>query len=108
MAVAYSASKVVPAQLARVAALEWSADGIPVLMIHPNAVLDTAIWKEGVFAARAKYYGLTVEQYKKSNIFKIEVPSVDVVKMAAEMCGPPFARTTSSQVPVDGGNERVI
>jgi hypothetical protein len=24
------------------------------------------------------------------------------------MCGPAFARTTGAQVPVDGGNERVI
>jgi hypothetical protein len=24
------------------------------------------------------------------------------------MCGPLFSRTTSAQVPVDGGNERVI
>jgi hypothetical protein len=24
------------------------------------------------------------------------------------MCGPLFAKTTAAQVPVDGGNERVI
>jgi hypothetical protein len=24
------------------------------------------------------------------------------------LCGPTFARTTGAQIPVDGGNERVI
>jgi hypothetical protein len=32
----------------------------------------------------------------------------DVAELAAEMCGPLFAKTTAAQVPVDGGNERVI
>ncbi len=31
-----------------------------------------------------------------------------VTEMVAEMCGPLLARTTATQVPVDGGNERVI
>src|SRR6185369_7748056 len=41
---AYSASKSALTQLARVAALEWGADGIRVNSLHPNAVFDTAIW----------------------------------------------------------------
>ena len=28
--------------------------------------------------------------------------------LISEMCGPLFAKTTAAQVPVDGGNERVI
>src|SRR5690606_4106714 len=40
-AAAYSASKAALTQLARVAALEWGADGIRVNTIHPNAVFDT-------------------------------------------------------------------
>ena len=36
------------------------------------------------------------------------VTSRDVAELAAEMCGPLFAKTTGAQVPVDGGNERVI
>src|SRR4030095_13080372 len=43
-AAAYSASKAALNQLARVAALEWGADGIRVNVIHPNAVFDTCIW----------------------------------------------------------------
>ncbi|MCR4346278.1 MAG: bifunctional aldolase/short-chain dehydrogenase [Sulfuricaulis sp.] len=107
-AAAYSASKAALNQLARVAALEWGADNIRINSLHPNAVFDTGIWTEEVLQARAKHYGLTVEQYKKNNVLKIEVTSRDVAELAAEMCGPLFAKTTAAQVPVDGGNERVI
>lgn len=107
-AAAYSASKAALNQLARVAALEWGQDGIRINTLHPNAVFDTGIWTEEVLQARAKNYGLTVEQYKTNNVMRIEVTSRDVAELAAEMCGPLFAKTTASQVPVDGGNERVI
>ena len=107
-AAAYSASKAALSQLARVAALEWGAEGMRINIIHPNAVFDTAIWSEAVLASRAAQYGLSVEQYKKNNILRTEVNSRDVAELAAEMCGPLFAKTTAAQVPVDGGNERVI
>jgi rhamnose utilization protein RhaD (predicted bifunctional aldolase and dehydrogenase)/NAD(P)-dependent dehydrogenase (short-subunit alcohol dehydrogenase family) len=107
-AAAYSASKAALNQLARVAALEWGADHIRINSLHPNAVFDTGIWTEEVLQARAQHYGLTVEQYKKNNVLKTEVTSRDVAELAAEMCGPLFAKTTAAQVPVDGGNERVI
>ena len=107
-AAAYSASKAALNQLARVAALEWGSDGIRVNVVHPNAVFDTGIWTDEVLATRAASYGLTVEQYKKNNVLRIEVSSRDVAELAAEMCGPLFARTTGAQVPIDGGNDRVI
>jgi len=107
-AAAYSASKAALTQLARVAALEWGADNIRVNTLHPNAVFDTAIWSADVLAARAAQYGLTVEQYKRNNVLKTEVTSRDVAALAAEMCGPLFAKTTGAQIPIDGGNERVI
>ncbi|MDB5764003.1 MAG: short chain dehydrogenase [Herminiimonas sp.] len=107
-AAAYSASKAALNQLARVAALEWGSDGIRINSLHPNAVFDTGIWTEDVLAARAKHYGLTVEEYKKNNVLRTEVTSRDVAELAAEMCGPLFAKTTAAQVPVDGGNDRVI
>ncbi|HEU4644319.1 MAG TPA: bifunctional aldolase/short-chain dehydrogenase [Burkholderiales bacterium] len=105
---AYSASKAALNQLARVAALEWAKDGIRINTIHPNAVYDTALWTEEVLASRAKAYNLTVEQYKKNNLLKTEVSSKDVAEMAAEMCGPLFAKTTAAQVPVDGGTEKLV
>ena len=107
-AAAYSASKAALNQLARVAALEWAKDGIRINSLHPNQVFDTGIWTEEVLASRAKAYNLTVEQYKKNNLLKAEVSSKDVAELAAEMCGPLFAKTTAAQVPVDGGNERVV
>jgi NAD(P)-dependent dehydrogenase (short-subunit alcohol dehydrogenase family) len=107
-AAAYSASKAALNQLARVAALEWAKDGIRINSLHPNAVYDTALWTDEVLASRAKAYNLTVEQYRKNNLLKTEVASKDVAELAAEMCGPLFAKTTAAQVPVDGGNERVV
>jgi rhamnose utilization protein RhaD (predicted bifunctional aldolase and dehydrogenase)/NAD(P)-dependent dehydrogenase (short-subunit alcohol dehydrogenase family) len=105
---AYSASKAALNQLARVAALEWGADRIRVNTVHPNAVFDTGLWTEGVLAERARQYAMTVEQYKTNNVLQTEVGSRDVAELAAEMCGPLFAKTTGAQIPVDGGNERVI
>jgi rhamnose utilization protein RhaD (predicted bifunctional aldolase and dehydrogenase)/NAD(P)-dependent dehydrogenase (short-subunit alcohol dehydrogenase family) len=105
---AYSASKAALNQLARIAALEWGADGIRINTLHPNAVFDTGLWTEEVLAQRAKQYGMTVEAYKKNNVLRTEVRSADVAELAAEMCGPLFAKTTGAQLPVDGGNERVI
>lgn len=107
-AAAYSASKAALNQLARVAALEWGKDGIRINSLHPNAVYDTALWTDEVLASRAGAYNLTVEQYRKNNLLKTEVSSRDVAELAAEMCGPLFAKTTASQVPVDGGNDRVV
>jgi rhamnose utilization protein RhaD (predicted bifunctional aldolase and dehydrogenase)/NAD(P)-dependent dehydrogenase (short-subunit alcohol dehydrogenase family) len=107
-AAAYSASKAALNQLARVAALEWGKDGIRINTLHPNAVYDTALWTDEVLASRAKAYNLTVEQYKRNNLLRTEVASRDVAELAAEMCGPLFAKTTAAQVPVDGGNERVV
>lgn len=107
-AAAYSASKAALNQLARVAALEWGQDGIRINSLHPNAVFDTGIWTEEILASRASHYGLSVDAYKKNNVLKTEVTSRDVAELAAEMCGPLFAKTTAAQVPVDGGNDRVI
>jgi rhamnose utilization protein RhaD (predicted bifunctional aldolase and dehydrogenase)/NAD(P)-dependent dehydrogenase (short-subunit alcohol dehydrogenase family) len=107
-AAAYSASKAALTQLARVAALEWGADGIRVNVVHPNAVFDTGVWTEDVLRSRAAQYGLTVEAYKANNVLRVEVTSQHVAELVAEMCGPVFSRTTGAQVPIDGGNERVI
>ncbi|HBQ98382.1 MULTISPECIES: bifunctional aldolase/short-chain dehydrogenase [unclassified Roseofilum] len=107
-AAAYSASKAALNQLMRVAALEWGKDKIRLNTLHPNAVFDTGLWTEDVLNARAAHYGLTVEEYKTNNVLKVEVDSHSVAELAAEMCGPLFAKTTAAQVPVDGGNDRVI
>jgi rhamnose utilization protein RhaD (predicted bifunctional aldolase and dehydrogenase)/NAD(P)-dependent dehydrogenase (short-subunit alcohol dehydrogenase family) len=107
-AAAYSASKAALNQVARVAALEWAKDGIRINSLHPDAVYDTGLWTPELLAARAKAYNMTVEQYRRKNLLKTEVGSRDVAELAAEMCGTLFAKTTAAQIPIDGGNERVV
>ena len=107
-AAAYSASKAALTQLTRVAALEWSKDNIRVNTVHPNAVFDTGIWTDEVLQARAKHYGLTVEEYKTNNLLRVEVTSKDVAEIVITLCSCVFAKTTAAQIPIDGGNERVI
>lgn len=105
---AYSVAKAGLTQLGRIAALELGKEGIRVNMLHPNAVYDTAIWTDEVLEARAKHYGLTVEQYKTNNVLKTEVTSSNVAELAVQMLGPVFSKTTGAQIPIDGGNERII
>ncbi len=107
-AASYSASKAALNQLMRVLAMEWGDDGIRLNTLHPNAVFDTGIWTDEVLEARAKHYGLSVEEYKTNNVLKVEVNTEDVAELAAEMCGALFSKTTAAYVPVDGGNDRVI
>ena len=107
-AAAYSASKAALQQLARVVALEWGEDRIRVNTLHPNGVFDTGIWTPEVLAARAATYNMSVEEYKANNILKVEVTSRDVAELGAELCGALFSRTTGAQIPVDGGNVRII
>lgn len=105
---AYSVAKAGLTQLARVAALELAPQGIRVNVVHPNQVFDTAIWTPEVLAARAKNYKMSVAEYKTSNLLKTEITSRDVANLVSALAGPVFGKTTGAQVPIDGGNERVI
>ena len=107
-AAAYSVAKAGLTQLARVAALEMGKKGVRVNVLHPNAVYDTGIWTDEVLAARAKHYGLSIKEYKTNNVLQVELKSMDVAALAVEMLGPIFAKVTGAQIPIDGGNERVI
>jgi len=107
-AAAYSASKAALTQLSRVTALEWGGDGIRVNVIHPDAVFDTGIWTDEVLQARAKHYGMSVQEYKTKNVLKTEITSSDVADLVAMLCGAGFSKTTAAQIPIDGGNDRVI
>jgi rhamnose utilization protein RhaD (predicted bifunctional aldolase and dehydrogenase)/NAD(P)-dependent dehydrogenase (short-subunit alcohol dehydrogenase family) len=107
-AAAYSASKAALTQLARVAALEWAADGIRVNAVHPDAVFDTALWTPELLAERAAQHGLDVEAYKRRNLLRAEITSADVARAVVALCDDTFRVTTGAQIPVDGGNERVI
>ena len=105
---AYSVAKAGLTQLGRVAALELGKKGINVNIIHPNAVYDTSIWTDEILQARARHYGLSVEEYKTNNVLKVEVSSRDVATLVVSMLGSTFSKITGAQIPIDGGNERVI
>ena len=107
-AAAYSASKAALNQLMRVLSMEWAEDNIRLNTLHPNAVFDTGIWTTEVLESRAKQYNLSVNDYKKNNLLNVEINSKDVSELAAVMCSSLFSKTTSAQIPIDGGNERVI
>jgi hypothetical protein len=77
-------------------------------VLHPHAVFDTAAWTPEVLAARARHYGMTVDQYKRNNLLSLEVTSKDVASLVCAMAGAPFAKTTGAQVPIDGGSDRVV
>lgn len=107
-AAAYSTAKAGLTQLARVVALELAPAGVRVNTVHPDAVFDTGIWSDEVIANRAQHYGLTVDQYKRKNLLKTEITSKNVAHLVTAMVGPAFAKTTGAQIPIDGGNDRVI
>lgn len=107
-AAAYSAAKAGMTQLMRVAALELGESGIRVNAIHPNAVYDTGLWSEELLAQRAAHYGLSISEYKANNVLKSEVRAVDVARAVLRLSGTEFACTTGAQIPLDGGNDRVI
>lgn len=107
-AAAYSVAKAGQTQLARIAALELGEFGVRVNTLHPHAVFDTAIWTEEVLANRAKAYNMSVTQYKTNNILKTEIKSNDVAELVCAMAGRAFAKTTGSQVAIDGGSDRII
>ena len=105
---AYSVAKAGLTQLARIAALELAGNGIRVNVLHPNAVFDTALWTEELLRKRAASYGISVDEYRARNLLGVEITSADVAAMACVVAGPAFAKTTGAQIPVDGGDERVI
>jgi NAD(P)-dependent dehydrogenase (short-subunit alcohol dehydrogenase family) len=107
-AAAYSASKAALNQLTRVAALEWAPDGIRVNAVHPDAVFDTGLWTEELLEERAAHHGLTVDEYRRRNLLGIEITAAQVARTAVTLCTDAFTATTGAQVPVDGGNDRVI
>jgi len=105
---AYSVAKAGLTQLARVAALELGSKGIRVNVIHPHAVYDTNIWTPDVLKTRAKNYGMSVEKYKTNNLLRVEITSKEVAALVTTILGPVFSKITGAQIPIDGGNERVI
>ncbi|MCF7787277.1 MAG: bifunctional aldolase/short-chain dehydrogenase [Prosthecobacter sp.] len=105
---AYSCSKAALTQLCRVAALELAPNKIRVNIVHPDAVFDTKLWTPEALQKSATRYGMTIEEYKTKNLMKVEIKSKDIGNMVSAMASPLFAKVTGAQIPVDGGNDRVI
>lgn len=105
---AYSCSKAALTQLCRVAALELAPWRVRVNIVHPDAVFDTKLWTPEALQRSAERYGMTVDEYKTKNLMKVEIKSKDIGNMVSAMASPLFAKVTGAQIPVDGGNDRVI
>jgi len=107
-AAAYSVSKAGLTQLMRVLSLELAPDGIRVNAVHPDAVFDTGLWTDEALEVSARRYGLTVDEYKTRNVLSTEVGSLDVALATVALVDGTLSKTTGAQLPVDGGNDRVI
>jgi NAD(P)-dependent dehydrogenase (short-subunit alcohol dehydrogenase family) len=105
---AYSASKAAQAQLARVLALEASADGVRVNMLSPDAVFKgSGLWTEKVRQERADSHGIPSDQledyYRQRNLLKVQVRPEDVADAALFLASDRSSRTTGCILTVDGG-----
>lgn len=104
----YTVSKMALVQLARLTTLEWSPDKIRVYVVNANGIFDTKIWKDNMAEKRAAHYGMTLDDYRRNNLLKVQIWSRDVGELVADLCGDHFAKTTGFQLPIDGGNARVL
>jgi enoyl-[acyl-carrier-protein] reductase (NADH) len=66
------------------------------------------LWNDELLAQRAASYGLTVEQYKRRNLLKMEVSSDTVAQGVVALAGDTFAATTGAQIAIDGGSDRTL
>ena len=107
-AAAYSAAKAAEVHMARCLAEEGGALGIRVNSVLPDAVIQgSAIWDSQWKEARAKQYGVKVEElgqfYAQRNVLKAEIYPEDIAEGIAFLAGPRSAKTTGTMLPVDGG-----
>ncbi len=107
-AAAYSVSKAGLTQLMRVLALELAPEGITVNAVHPDRVFDTKLWTPEALARSAKRYGMTISEYRAGSLLGREITSADVARAVVAFVNGTLPCTTGAQLPVDGGNDRVI
>jgi Uncharacterized conserved protein len=101
----YGSSKAFAAQVAKYVMIEGGPYKIRSNIINPDKIFkDSKIWEGGVLENRAKTKGMTVEEYKKSNLLKIEVLPEHVANVVIALIkDDTFGATTGAMIPVDGG-----
>jgi len=107
---AYSATKTASHQLARIASLEFSAIGVRVNMVSPDAVFSSGARKSGLWAEvgpeRMRSKGLSAEQleeyYRNRNLLKARITARHVAN-AVLFFATRQTPTTGATIPVDGG-----
>ena len=104
----YTIAKSGLTQMSRLAAIELSKYNIRVNTVHPDCVYDTDVWSHKILKARAKQYGLSVSEYKRRNLLKTDVSSAYVAELVAFLASAKSSKTTGAQIPIDGGNDRII
>ena len=104
----YTIAKSGLTQMARLAALELAPYQIRVNIVHPDCVYETAVWTEKILKNRAKEYGISVKKYKSRNLLKKPVHSRDVAEIVSFLASNHSKKITGAQIPVDGGNDRII
>lgn len=107
-AAAYSAAKAAELHMARCLAEEGGPYGIRVNSVLPDAVIQgSAIWSSEWKEARARQYGISVEDlgkyYSQRNVLKAEIYPEDLAEAIAFLAGPRSAKTTGAMLSVDGG-----
>jgi NAD(P)-dependent dehydrogenase (short-subunit alcohol dehydrogenase family) len=104
----YTVAKSGLTQMSRLASLELAKYNIRVNTVHPDCVYDTGTWSDKILKARSKHYGITVSEYKQRNLLKTDVSSKDVAEWVGILVSSKSTKTTGSQIPIDGGNDRIV
>ena len=104
----YTIAKSGLTQMGRLAAIELSKYNIRVNTVHPDCVYDTNVWSDKILKARAEQYSMSIRDYKRRNLLKTSVSSSDVAELVVFLASTKSSKTTGAQIPIDGGNDRII
>ncbi len=101
----YGASKAFAAHICHYVAKEGGPYGIRANIINPDKIFkNSRIWADGVLEKRAAAKHQTVDEYKRSNLLRVEVLPEHVAKvLVALLDNDVFGATTDAMIPVDGG-----